>query len=911
VSIERVSGNDMKTRATGRSMLQREQDTIRPAEVEPSSPLATSPEKEDCLRTFFNALDDLVFIFDADDHILFTNPAAQKRLGYTAAELTGMHALDLHPPDQRPAAADILAGMLAGRNVICPIPLQTRDGTSIPVETKVCFGEWSGRKAFIGITRDISDRQRAESTREQSTSLLRAALESTADGILVVDNLGKIVTFNERFAQLWRVPESILVSRDDQQALAFVLDQLKGPEPFLAKVQELYAHPEADSFDVLDFKDGRIFERYSRPQRIDGRPVGRVWSFRDVTERRLAEAALRESEERFARLAEASFEGISITEHGVILDANDQLVRMLGYEPGELIGRQTMDFVAPESREQVRQHQQTGAEGVYEHLSLRRDGSTFPVEVRAKAITQQGRQLRVTAIRDVTERKRAEEELHRLMTAIEQVPESIVITDTQGRILYVNPTFERVSGYSRAEVLGQTSRILKSGKQDALFYQGLWAKIIAGQVWKGRFINQRKDGGLYTEDTVIAPVRDKQGAITNYIAVKRDITRELETEEQYRQTQKIDSIGRLAGGVAHDFNNILSVIIGHTGLALMELDSEAPVRSHLDAIQENAERAANLTRQLLAFARRQVIEPRVLNVNELITNLNKMLRRLIGEDIELVTEAAPDLGPVKADPGQIEQVILNLVVNARDAMPEGGTLTIRTDQVTLDGTFPGRHQDVVPGDYVRVQVNDTGLGMTDEVKQHIFEPFFTTKEQGKGTGLGLATCFGIVQQSNGHIHFDSQPGRGTTFTIYLPRSREAAVPFGERSNLSSLPRGSETILLVEDEASLRTLMSRALRGQGYAVLEAANGQEALALARAHAGKVQLLLTDVVMPGMSGKILAEQLGEISPAARIVFISGYVANAMVRDAITRCGSHFLQKPFGLADLTRKVREALDKA
>ena len=494
------------------------------------------------------------------------------------------------------------------------------------------------------------------------------------------------------------------------------------------------------------------------------------------------------------------------------------------------------------------------------------------------------------------------------MTAIEQTPESVVITDTEGRILYVNPVFERVTGYSRAEAIGQNPRLLKSNRQESAFYRELWAKINAGEVWRGRFINKKKDGTLFTEDAVIAPVRDEKGTVTNYIAIKRDISHELELEVQYRQTQKIDSIGRLAGGVAHDFNNILAVICGHTDLALAQLSPDAPLRSNLECIQESAERAANLTRQLLAFARRQVIEPRRINLNELIVNLNKMLHRLIGEDIKLVTQTAPDLGQIKADPGQIEQVLLNLVVNARDAMPDGGTLTIRTDNVTLDEDYARRHL-ITPGDYVMVSVSDTGVGMTDEVKQHIFEPFFTTKEQGKGTGLGLATCFGIIQQSNGHIHAESQVDEGAEFKIYLPRVWGVEESTSSREAPVSLPPGTETILLAEDESSLRQLMARVLRTQGYTVLEAADGHQALALAQANGAKIQLLLTDVIMPGLSGKTLAEWLGQVNPQVRVLFISGYINNNAVRDAMSRPGTFFLQKPFNPLDLTKKVREAIE--
>ena len=509
---------------------------------------------------------------------------------------------------------------------------------------------------------------------------------------------------------------------------------------------------------------------------------------------------------------------------------------------------------------------------------------------------------------EVTAHKRAEAELNRLMTAIEQTPESIVITDTKGVVLYVNPAFEQVTGYSRAEAIGQNTRLLKSDRQDKAFYRELWTRISAGEVWRGRFINKKKNGRLFTEDAVIAPVRDEKGAVTNYIAIKRDISHELELENQYRQTQKIDSIGRLAGGVAHDFNNILAVICGHTDLALMQLSPDAPLRSSLECIQESAERAANLTRQLLAFARRQVIEPRLINLNELIVNLNKMLRRLIGEDIKLVTQSKPDLGAIKADPGQIEQVLLNLVVNARDAMPDGGTLTIHTDNVTLDEDYARRHL-VTPGEYVMVSVSDTGVGMTDEVKLHIFEPFFTTKEQGKGTGLGLATCFGIIQQSNGHIHCDSQAGEGTQFIIYLPCAKGTEDATVDREVPASLPQGTETILLAEDEPSLRRLMARVLRTQGYTVLEAADGNEALALAQANGTKIQLLLTDVIMPGLSGKMLAEWLGQVNPAIKVLFISGYINNNAVRDAMSKPGTFFLQKPFNPLDLTQKVRAAIE--
>jgi len=378
--------------------------------------------------------------------------------------------------------------------------------------------------------------------------------------------------------------------------------------------------------------------------------------------------------------------------------------------------------------------------------------------------------------------------------------------------------------------------------------------------------------------------------------------------ESARPGQKLDNLGRLAAGVAHDFNNLLAIIGGHTDMALAQLSPDAPVRPNLEAIQKCAQRATNLTRELLAFSRQQINDPRLVNLNELVGTLSQTLPRSIGASINLVTQTAPDLGLVRTDAGQIEQVLLNLAVNARDAMPEGGTLTLCTENATLDDDYARQHL-IAAGDYVLISVNDTGAGMTDDVKQHLFEPFFTTKEKGKGTGLGLATCFGIIQQSNGHIRADSQLGKGTRFRIYLPRVQgvENAAPNPKRP--AGLPHGTETILLAEDEAPLRQLIARMLQAQGYTVLEAADGNEALALAKAHGPKIQLLVTDVIMPGLSGKMLAEWLGQERPMIRVLFISGHINNNAVRDARLKPGTYFLQKPFNPLDLAKKVREAID--
>ena len=508
----------------------------------------------------------------------------------------------------------------------------------------------------------------------------------------------------------------------------------------------------------------------------------------------------------------------------------------------------------------------------------------------------------------VLARARLNEERQRLSAAIEQAAEGVIITDTEGTIVYVNPAFEHITGYSRAEAVGQTPRLLKSGKHDTTFYEELWATIRAGQVWHGRFINRKKDGTLYTAESTITPVYNGNGETVNYVDVQRDVTRELQLEEQYHQAQKMEAIGQLAAGIAHDFNNLLTAINGFAELMRLQLSLEDPLREMTDKILEAGHSAARLVGQLLAFSRKQVVKPRVVNLNDVVANIHKMLQRIIGENIELVTILAPDLWPVKVDLAQMEQVIINLAVNARDAMPDGGRLTIETTREVLSETDYGFYSESPPGEYVVLVVRDTGLGMSEEVKAHIFEPFFTTKEVGKGTGLGLATVYGIVKQSGGNIQVHSEEGQGTTFKIYLPRAAEEPTPLLSTDKVDT-PSGRETILLVEDDARVRELVWQILRQQGYSLLEARDGREAQLVAERYAGPIHLLLTDLVMPGLGGKALAGQLIQSRPGLKIIFMSGYTDETIISQDILAPGVAFLQKPFSPTDLMHRVRAMLD--
>jgi PAS domain S-box-containing protein len=403
--------------------------------------------------------------------------------------------------------------------------------------------------------------------------------------------------------------------------------------------------------------------------------------------------------------------------------------------------------------------------------------------------------------------------------------------------------------------------------------------------------------------------RDVNGTAIRVTGTHIDITQRKRLEADLIQAQKMESIGRLAGGVAHDFNNLLMAIGGNADLALLDVGQEHPAHAELRNIQAATRRASSLTRQLLTFARRQVVEPKVLDVNEIVGDLTQMLQRLVGEDTGFVVHALPEPAYVRIDPGQVEQVIVNLVVNARDAMPEGGRITIRTSSVSLDAPIARQFGDVSPGGYISIAVSDTGPGMSDEVKARIFEPFFTTKEPGKGTGLGLATCFGIVRQNHGHIHFASDAGRGTTFTVYLPRVEEPRLPAEPADTRSGLPRGTETVLLAEDDDAVRATVEQMLRSNGYRVMSVANGQDALDTLRAKAGEIQLLVTDVIMPGMSGFKLVEEVQRSHGAVKLLCVSGYPTRAGVEQLASKPGIQFLQKPFSAADLAAKVRETLD--
>jgi len=506
------------------------------------------------------------------------------------------------------------------------------------------------------------------------------------------------------------------------------------------------------------------------------------------------------------------------------------------------------------------------------------------------------------------QRQKAEHAVRKLWRAVEQSADMVIITDRSGVIEYVNPALAALTGYSQEELIGQTPRILKSGHQNAELYQLLWQTILSGSVFRGIIANRKKNGEIFFAEKTITPLRDAEGMITHSISNDRDITERRRLESQLQQAQKMDAIGRLAGGVAHDFNNLLMVISAYAELMQDSLAAEHPLRRNVQEIMTASRRAADLTRQLLAFGRKQMQSLQLLDLNWIIQDINKMLPRLIGEDIQLVFVAGRNLGQVNADPVQIEQVVMNLAANARDAMPHGGKLTIETAGVRLDEAYVQRHSIVPAGDYVLLAFTDTGQGIAPEHIAHIFEPFYTTKEEGKGTGLGLATVYGIVKQNGGFIWVYSEPGIGTTFKIYLPRVQQETGRMQPLKLVEESPQGCETLLLVEDEAAVRQSAREFLALKGYTVLEAKNGEDALCIARDYLRPIDLMITDVVMPHLGGAKLAGQLATERPNMKVLFVSGYAENTVLRHGAIDVTNSFLQKPFSLKALARKIREVL---
>jgi PAS domain S-box-containing protein len=643
-------------------------------------------------------------------------------------------------------------------------------------------------------------------------------------------------------------------------------------------------------------------------------------------ERKRGEETLRESEEKFRQLA------ANISDVFWMTSPDLEVIHYVS--PGyELIwGRSTdslyanphqrLDAILPEERERVFAVFGTlmgnVSEVSVEYRIARPDGTVRWVHDRGFQVRDAaGTLVRLTGIAsDITERKQTEETLRLLNSAVVQSREAILITDAEidlpgPRVVFVNPAFTKMTGYSQEEAIGKTPRILQGPRTDKTVLSRLRQNLEQGETFEGEAINYRKDGKEFDLEWQIAPIRDVGGAITHFLSIQRDITARKRFEAQLLQSQKMETVGKLAGGVAHEFNSILTAIIGQSELLLGDLPTGSPLAKNAAEIGKAASRAATLTRQLLAYGRKQFLKPEILDLNRVMANMDGMFHHLMGGDVDMQVIPARDLQAVKADAGQLEQVIMNMAINARDAMPNGGKLTLETANVTFDQESVGRYPELKEGDYVMLAITDTGRGMSAEVKARLFEPFFSTKDVGQGTGLGLSACYGIIKQSGGHISVYSELARGATFKIYLPQVDQQTKLHLQHRNSPELPCGTETILLVEDDPALREMAATLLRRLGYTVLPAANGIEALSLKQQRdIGHVDLLFTDIVMPHMSGKELSERVKALYPHTKILFTSAYTENSIIHQGGLNKGLALLQKPFTPAALAHKLRELLDQ-
>jgi PAS domain S-box-containing protein len=860
-------------------------------------------------------------MLDPQGLIVSWNAGAERIKGYTAVQVIGRSFACLFPPEEiiRGRPAEILRMAAAsGRHEEQAMRVR-RDGSRFPANVTItALRDPAGAlRGFSEISRDLTESK-------ESGARYRGLLEAAPDAMVVVDQGGKIVLLNVQAEKQFGYHRDELVGQQVKNII---------PEGF---AERLIADALRSAADALAQQIGTGIELSGR--RKDGTefPIEIMLSplestegilvtaaIRDITVRKAAERHLAQMEGRYRGLLEAAPDAMVVVDQaGKIVLLNVQAEKQFGYHRDELVGQQVKNIIPEGFAERlIADGTRSAADALAQQIGTgielsgrRKDGTEFPIEIMLSPLESTEGILVTAAIRDISVRREADAALRRtseLLQAsqsmaqvggweVDPVDNTMFWTDETYRIHDTSPAEYAPTLATAIQFYAPESiPIITAAIQEAVDHGTPFDLELELITAKDRRI------WVHTKGTVTMD----QGRTVKITGVFHDITEQRELETQLRQAQRLEVVGQLAGGIAHDFNNLLTAIRGYSELVRRNLGPKDRNRADLDQVVLASDRAVELTRQLLAFSRRQVLQPRIVDPGELVAGVAPMLRRLLGEHIELVTYAAPDLGRVKVDPSQFEQIIVNLAVNARDAMPEGGKLRIETANIELGIGYVASHPGVTPGPYVALVVSDTGSGMSDAVKTHIFEPFFTTKEPGKGTGMGLATVYGIAQQSGGSIYLYSEPGYGTSFKIYLPRVDDAAGAAASPVPTAVTPTGSETILLVEDEEAVRAYAARILSEQGYIVLEAPGGAAALALVAAHPGPIDLLVTDVVMPGLQGHQLAERLSDIRPGLRVLYVSGFTESSVVDQGVVGEGIAFLPKPYTVDALGRAVRLVLD--
>jgi two-component system cell cycle sensor histidine kinase/response regulator CckA len=846
-----------------------------------------------------------MWVFDAATlNFLEVNDAAVQHYGYSRAEFLAMGLRDIRPPGEVPQLLATLAEVNHPATIECRHRLKS--GAVIDTQVTSHTLSFAGRPSVVITAQDVTVRTRAEAALAERAALTTVSAEVGAALNRTCDLRDGMQSCAEA-----------IVAHLNVAAVRITL------APFDRGGRELTAA----AGEPIVQATGRALDA-DWPLTVGDRVVGRLTvsagaALSDGTVAGLTSVAAmialgvtrRQAEDARRRLAEvvaSSDEAIyGTTADGTVVTWNAGAERLFGYRGDAIIGRPIEILYPPERRADLPllMARINRGESVMhlETVRLRRDGSTVPVSLSLSPIRDAAGQVMGTSAvaRDVTGRQATEARLRLLAHALESTNEMVSVTDVEDRFTFVNAAFLRAYGYAESEVIGQRPALLQSDQTPEVIL-GEILRDSRGGGWAGELLNRRKDGTEFFISLNTSTVRGDHGEIIGLLGVARDITDRRSLESQLRQSQKMDAVGQLAGGIAHDFNNLLTVIQGCAGFLAEAMPSGDESQADVDEIRRAAERAAGLTRQLLAFSRKQILAVRVLHVGDVVGEVTPMLRRLIGETIDLRT-AVGNRGLVKTDPGQLQQVIVNLAVNARDAMPRGGRLTVETSDVTVDEAFARLHPSMQPGRHVVLAVIDTGHGMDAATQKRIFEPFFTTKPVGQGTGLGLATVYGIVKQSGGSIWVDSAVGAGTTFTVYLPTTDELA------DDGVAAPRpppgGTETVLVIEDEGPVREFVYKVLSRRGYAVHAVADPRKALDYARAAGAPIDLIFSDVNLPNMSGLAAVTQIQEWHPESAVLFMSGFTDRAIVHEGVLDAGTLFLHKPFTADALTRKVRDVLD--
>jgi PAS domain S-box-containing protein len=866
-------------------------------------------------QELFTSSPDGILLIDAEtQRVIAFNDAACRQLGYTREEFARLRISDYEASQTPEETASHARGALRDGHDEFDTTHRTKTGEIRNVHVWIKTFDLDGRMVFHAIFRDITGREQAEAHRRVMAEMLDIAPSS----ITVHDRQGRFLFANRK--------THAIHGYDEREFMALNLRDVDVPESAALIEERLRTVAEQGeaSFEVVHRrKDGTTFPLHVFVKQVDWQGGPAVLSIAtDITDAKRAEAEIG----RLHRAVESSGEVIFLTDcDGTFTYVNPAFTRVYGFAAAEVVGHTTprilkSGVMTSKDYEAFWKMLLSGQVVQGELVNKTKDGRPIVIESAANPIFDDGGNIVgfLGVQRDITERKQHERSIQeaqqRFQAVFDGSLDGIAIV-RDGVHVQVNRAHAAMFGYEPQEVVGKRTFELVV-PEDRARTMALEADIDAGSAMPHatEFGGLRKDGTTFPAEITIGQ-RVLQGE-SFLIGIVRDVTERRRAdvdkaalEAQFQQAQKMESVGRLASGIAHDFNNLLTVINGMSELVLAEVSHDSRVHADVQEISHAGERAARLTRQLLAFSRQQILEPRVLDINTVVAGMESLLRRLLGEDIDLLVVAAPRLGHAKVDPGQIEQVISNLAVNARDAMPRGGQLTIETGNVTIVEASAGQRGEAVPpGSYVRLAVTDSGVGMDEDTRARIYEPFFTTKGPGKGTGLGLSTVYGIIKQSHGFIEVDSEVGRGTSFTVYLPQVAEAAGT--DRQGPAAVSNaGTETILVVEDNAGLRKLATRVLASAGYHVIGAASGEEALRLLEHHDGPVHLLLSDVVMPGMNGRQLAEQIAPARPRMKVLLMSGYTDDAIVRHEVSDAEVPFLSKPFTGVALLQKVREVLD--